>query len=63
MDQDREAQIRQKAHEIWEAEGRPSGQAERHWRMAREHLGEILPVEAARDAPPAGKARKHRRGG
>ena len=26
--------IAEKAHEIWELEGRPDGQAERHWREA-----------------------------
>lgn len=31
---EREARIRQLAAEIWEAEGRPDGQALRHWGMA-----------------------------
>ena len=30
-----EARVRELAHQIWESEGRPEGQAERHWRMAR----------------------------
>lgn len=29
-----ESQVRQIAYKIWEAEGCPSGQAERHWNMA-----------------------------
>jgi hypothetical protein len=33
---DREHRIRELAHAIWEQEGRPEGQAERHWRMAEE---------------------------
>jgi hypothetical protein len=28
--------IRAKAHELWEAEGRPEGRSERHWAEARE---------------------------
>lgn len=31
---DREERIRQMAHRIWESEGRPQGQSERHWKMA-----------------------------
>ncbi|PPU75912.1 MULTISPECIES: DUF2934 domain-containing protein [Xanthomonas] len=30
----RQARLRQLAQEIWEAEGRPDGHAERHWAMA-----------------------------
>jgi hypothetical protein len=32
---DREHRIREIAHSIWEEEGHPEGQAERHWRMAQ----------------------------
>jgi hypothetical protein len=35
---DREDRIRQRAHELWEAEGRPDGQADRHWSRAAEDL-------------------------
>lgn len=31
-----EAKIAAKAHELWEAEGRPDGRAERHWAEASE---------------------------
>lgn len=31
-----EARIRDKAHRIWEEEGRPPNRAEAHWEMARE---------------------------
>ena len=37
-EQDRDARIRRRAHEMWEAEGRPEGQAERHWSRAAEDL-------------------------
>jgi hypothetical protein len=35
---DREAEIRQRAHEIWESEGRPEGAHERHWKQAEQEL-------------------------
>jgi hypothetical protein len=34
-DTERLERIRQMAHRIWESEGRPHGQDERHWHMAR----------------------------
>jgi hypothetical protein len=34
MERDREERIRAIAHRIWEEEGQPVGQEERHWRMA-----------------------------
>ena len=30
-----EEEVRQLAHQIWEAEGRPDGQSDRHWQEAR----------------------------
>ncbi|MFV3371785.1 DUF2934 domain-containing protein [Pseudomonas sp. NY15435] len=54
-EQDREAQIRQKAHDLWEAEGKPSGQAARHWQMAEESLDQPLPVERAQEVDYKGK--------
>lgn len=33
---DDDERIRRKAHELWEAEGRPEGRAEAHWTEARE---------------------------
>ncbi|WP_193072828.1 DUF2934 domain-containing protein [Pseudomonas sp. FME51] len=29
-----EQRIRELAHQIWESEGKPEGQSERHWQMA-----------------------------
>jgi hypothetical protein len=37
MENAREERIRVIAHRIWEEEGEPIGQEERHWRMA-EHI-------------------------
>jgi hypothetical protein len=34
----REQRLREIAHRIWEEEGRPSGEDERHWEMAKEIL-------------------------
>ena len=44
----RAARIRQRAHEIWEQEGRPEGAHERHWRQAESEV-------AAAEAGPAKK--------
>jgi hypothetical protein len=35
---DRHEKIQQRAHEIWEREGRPNGQHDRHWRQAIDEL-------------------------
>jgi hypothetical protein len=32
---EREQRIRMRAHQLWEQEGRPDGQSERHWETAR----------------------------
>ena len=38
MDQDHQERIRQRAHEIWESEGRPEGRDADHWSRAEEEL-------------------------
>ena len=38
MDEERETRIRERAHEIWEREGRPEGAQEEHWRRACEEI-------------------------
>ncbi len=50
-DTDRLERIRQMAHRIWESEGRPHGQDERHWRMA-ERLVEASEHCATEDSEP-----------
>jgi Protein of unknown function (DUF2934) len=37
---EREQRIRERAYIIWEHEGRPEHQAERHWRLAQEAINE-----------------------
>ena len=38
MADDREERIRQRAHQIWELAGCPSGQHDEHWRLARAEI-------------------------
>lgn len=59
-EQDREAQIRQKAHDLWVAEGKPDGQAARHWKMAEDSLDRPLPAERAQDLDYQGKRNPRR---
>ncbi len=51
--------IREAAYAIWEAEGRPDGRAEEHWRLAQENIaaGERISVtepKPRRSAPAKG---------
>lgn len=48
----REQRVRERAYAIWEHEGRPEGQAERHWRMAEHAIEELQSGKVAID--PAG---------
>jgi hypothetical protein len=61
MADDKQNRIRQRAHEIWEREGRPEGAHERHWQQAE---GEIATEDgkgrrkSAASRKPAVKAGK-----
>lgn len=44
--------IREFAYQIWESEGRPDGQHDRHWEMARK----LAQAEALAPTKPAPKA-------
>lgn len=48
----RQRRIRQLAHEIWEAEGRPDGHAARHWAMAERLVAAEAAAEADDEALP-----------
>lgn len=56
-----EERIRERAYELWLAEGCPEGRAEAHWEMAREMLAgddgheqhAAQPAAAEDEAPPA----------
>ena len=49
MATDKHEQIRLRAHEIWENEGRPEGAAERHWLQACDELQEDNEHETLQD--------------
>ena len=42
-----EERIRDRAHEIWEREGRPADKAEEHWRRATTELAAAAPQKAS----------------
>jgi hypothetical protein len=52
MDEAEQDRLRERAHAIWEREGRPEGGHERHWAMA----GDELRTEASGAAPAGGAA-------
>jgi hypothetical protein len=51
-----EHQIRQRAHSIWEQEGRPSGRADAHWAMASAELTAKTAARKRASRPAAAKA-------
>ena len=48
--------IREFAYQIWESEGRPDGQQERHWEMAHK-LAQAQALAPSKTAPRATKAK------
>ncbi|MFZ1414445.1 MAG: DUF2934 domain-containing protein, partial [Defluviicoccus sp.] len=54
MSQHDQSQIENRAHKIWEREGRPDGKAEEHWQRAVAELDEEAAARAA--AEKAAKA-------
>jgi hypothetical protein len=56
MSTEKHERIRQRAHAIWENEGRPDGEHERHWAMATSEIDAedaSPPIEATTGAGPA----------
>jgi hypothetical protein len=56
MIEDLEARIRERAHSIWEREGRPADRASAHWFMASEELtaeGALAPAKPRAKRKPA----------
>jgi hypothetical protein len=43
MHEDREARIRERAHAIWEEEGRPAGKETEHWERAANEVDAQTP--------------------
>lgn len=56
MIEDLETRIRERAHGIWESEGRPEGRAEAHWLMAAGEIAARKPRRAAPKVAPRAKA-------
>ncbi|SCM75848.1 conserved hypothetical protein [uncultured Pleomorphomonas sp.] len=59
MEADREDEIRARAYQLWEEEGRPEGRAEQHWFTAKESLAieenqesTYLPIDTGTDPEP-----------
>ncbi|WP_267386609.1 DUF2934 domain-containing protein [Sphingomonas sp. GC_Shp_3] len=56
MQQDRESQVRQRAHAIWLEEGMPEGQSEAHWDRAQSEIeadaANAAPAPASETAEP-----------
>ena len=52
--------IRQRAYEIWQAEGQPDGRALEHWCRAEAEVVKSRPV--GKPKPPARKARSKAKG-
>jgi hypothetical protein len=60
MDQTKEERIREKAHSMWEQEGRPEGQDSRHWEEAEKQLVEADSVAAGQPSKdPKREPRDH----
>lgn len=51
---DRDELIRRRAYAIWENEGRPEGQDQRHWAQASREMGGLRPDPASESEPGAG---------
>jgi hypothetical protein len=47
---EKDQRVRQRAHELWEAEGRPSGRAEAHWQQAEQELQAVQEPGSDREA-------------
>ena len=56
--EDREDQIRARAHQLWEAEGQPADRADAHWLQAEQELASDYVLRT--DAAPKAKARAKR---
>src|SRR5436853_7678531 len=55
MRSDRNRRIEQRAHEIWEAEGRPHGKHDEHWHRAEREIAGGRGGTAGRAAGSGGK--------
>ena len=53
MQGDRSKKVEERAHGIWESEGRPDGKHDEHWKRAEQELSEGDEELGASDARPA----------
>lgn len=53
---DQDDDIRRKAYELWEEEGRPEGKHDEHWRKAHERVRGTAPMPGADMQPPNERA-------
>ncbi|HET9068723.1 MAG TPA: DUF2934 domain-containing protein [Amaricoccus sp.] len=51
MIQELDSRIRERAHSIWESEGRPADRAEVHWTMARAEIAAEAPSATPAEVP------------
>ncbi|MBZ9905092.1 DUF2934 domain-containing protein [Mesorhizobium sp. BR115XR7A] len=56
MTDDRQERIRNRAHQIWQEEGHPAGQHERHWHQAAADVDREDAVKPTVGKKPAKKA-------
>ena len=54
MQDDHEHRIRERAHQIWEREGRQDGNHDRHWQEASDEIEKQRRDDIASDMPTAG---------
>jgi Protein of unknown function (DUF2934) len=59
---EREQQVREIAHRLWEEEGRPSDQEKRHWATAERMFDAARGRSAGSDAQPASATGAGKRG-
>lgn len=57
MSGNRDERIRERAHAIWDREGKPDGAAQRHWQQAEGEIDneDVAPKKAAAKKPAAKK--------
>lgn len=53
---DYERRVRERAHQIWQEEGRPEGKAAAHWQMARELVAQEDNVSSMTKPNPVGSS-------
>ena len=64
MQEDRSKKVEERAHGIWESEGRPDGKHDEHWKRAEQELSEgekQSETSKARSSAASGGTEKKRR--